>query len=369
MRILIINTTPVMKGGITNVIFNLLRKIDKTDTVFDMLVYKVKDESLSLIDEFRSYGGEVFFTSRTVKSTFKYINTVKKLIQKNGYDAVHIHGNSHTVVLELIGAKLAGCKVRIVHAHSTKCLDIKMHKLLTDLFNKLCTHRIACGLDAGKFMFGELPFEVINNGVDVVKFAYNESDRDEIRKKHNLIGKTVIGHVGMFNDIKNQDFLLDILADLSKTNENYSLLLVGDGKRRPIILDKAKKMGIDDKVVFAGLTDDIPAYLSAFDMFMLTSFFEGLPLVLVEAQASGLHCVVSDCVTVEADKTGNMTFLPIDKGAQIWVDEILKRTQERQNREEKSADSIKALEEKGYSASAEAKKLLGIYRDAILGNK
>ncbi len=364
MRVLIVNTTPLKKGGITNVIFNLLENIDKTDLIFDMVVSKT--ESQDLVDRFCESGGEVFFVPRSMAKAVKYIGRLKKIIKEKGYDIVHIHGNSHTVVLELLAAKLAGCKIRIVHAHSTKCNDLKLHKVLTGLFHKLCTHNIACGEDAGRFMFGKKPFTVINNGIDLKKFEYSDAGRENIQKKHNLFKKIVIGHIGMFNDIKNQDFLLEVMAELLKTNPNYALVLVGDGERRELVSQKAKEMGIEDSVIFAGLTDDAPAYLSGFDVFTLPSFFEGLPLVLVEAQANGLYCIASDHVTKEADKTGNISFLSIDKGSKIWAEEILKRA-DNKNREETSAIAIKTLKEKGYSAKDEAEKLLMFYKECHFG--
>lgn len=363
MRVLIINTTPLKKGGITNVIFNLLENIDKTNLEFDMVVSKTESEDL--VDRFCAQGGKVFFVPRSIKKAVQYIMAVKKLIKKNNYDVVHIHGNSHTVVLELLAAKLAGCKTRIVHAHSTKCNDLKLHKALTGLFHKLCTHRVACGSDAGKFMFGDKLFTIVNNGIVLEKFKYSSDGRESIRKKHGLLDKTVIGHIGMFNDIKNQDFLLEVMVELLKTDPNYTLVLVGDGERRELVSQKAKEMGIADSVVFAGLTNDAPSYLSSFDVFTLPSFFEGLPLVLVEAQASGLYCVSSDRVTKEADKTGNISFLSIDSERKVWAEEILKHTSG-QNREAASKLAIETLKEKGYSAKDEAEKLLKFYNDAVL---
>lgn len=362
MRVLVINTTAINKGGITNVIFNLARKIDKTDIVFDMLAPKA--EFGSLVEEFCSFGGDVYIVPRSIKKAVQYIMAVKKLIKKNNYDIVHIHGNSHTVVLELLAAKLAGCKTRIVHAHSTKCLDMRLHKAMTGLFDKLCTHRVACGEDAGKFMFGEKPFTVINNGIDLNAFLYNEASREIIRRKHNLDGKFVIGHMGLFSENKNQTFLIDALEEILKTNKNYALLLVGDGETREKVCEKAKELGVSDSVVFAGFTDNPSGYLSAFDIFTLPSFFEGLPLVLVEAQASGLHSVVSDSVTTEADKTGNMSFLSLNQGAKVWAEEIMKY-QDCANRQAVSENAANILTEKGYSIETEAGKLLSFYKNAV----
>ena len=336
--------------------------MNKTDMIYDLLAPNVEVDSLA--DEFRSYGGEVYLVPRSIKKAGQYVNKVKNIIQKNNYDVVHIHGNSHTVVLELLAAKLADCKVRIVHAHSTKCNDLKLHNVMTKPFNMLCTHRIACGKDAGRFMFGKNTFTIINNGIDLYEFSYNEEARIRIREEHNLSGKKVIGHMGLFSENKNQTFLVDVLAEIKKVDPDYVLLLVGDGETKEAVAEKAKELGLSDSVIFAGFTDDPSGYFSAFDIFTLPSFFEGLPLVLVEAQAEGLCSVVSSSVTTESDKTGNVSFLPLEKGAKVWADEILKRIDSK-DRKENSESATKALTDKGYSVNNEAEKLLEFYKNAI----
>lgn len=364
MRVLIINTNPIQKDGITSVIFNLIRTIDKTNAVFDLLIPKT--ELPSLTEEFRSYGGEVYFVPRSMKKVVQYVSKVKKIMQTNKYDIVHIHGNSHTVVLELIAAKLAGCDVRIVHAHNTMCNDLKLHKALTGIFDKLCTKRLACGEEAGRFMHGDNEFTVVNNGIDVERFSFNAEAGKKVRESYKFEDKTVICHIGIFNNAKNQDFLIDVMAELLKIDPSYVLMMVGDGERRPIVAEKVKAMGLEESVVFAGLTDDVPGHLSASDLFILPSFYEGLPLVLVEAQANGLYCVVSDCVTTEADKTGNMSFLPLDAGAKAWAEEILKH-KDCTDRKESTVAAAENIRKKGYSAFDEAKKLLAFYEKAVKG--
>ena len=368
IKCLIVNKSNTSKtGGVAHVIFNLYRTIDKSNIDFDLLATKaVVDEKYR--KEIEEHGGNLFVMTCSFKNAFKYVLDLKKRIVANAYDIVHIHGNSHTTVLELLAAKLAGCKVRVVHAHNTKCSDLKLHKAFTGLFNALCNVRLACGEEAGKFMHGNNKFTVINNGIELEKFKYNANSKEELKAKYNLLDKVVIGHIGSFNDAKNQDFLLEVIKEILKTNPNYALVFVGDGERKEIITQKAKEMGIEDSITFVGKTENVAEHLSLFDIFTLPSFFEGLPLVLVEAQASGLYCVVSDCVTVEADKTGNMTFLPINNGGKIWAEEILRRTGA-QGREETSADSIESLKGKGYSAKDEAKKLLEIYKTAVQESK
>ena len=168
MKILVINTVPTDKNGITNVIFNYLKAMGN-DVAFDYVA--INNPDAFYVNFLEEKGAALYSLKR--RNVLGYIGSLCKIIKKNKYDAIHVHGNSHTVVLELLAAKLAGCKVRIIHAHSTGCNSVALHKLLAGLFDCLCTDRLACGESAGKFMFGLKPFEIINNGVDVEKFSFD----------------------------------------------------------------------------------------------------------------------------------------------------------------------------------------------------
>ena len=180
MRILIINTVPTGKNGITNVMFNYLRAITADEITLDLVSINHPDDSY--VEEVEQKGGCVYVLNR-LDGIIKYWSSLRDLIRGNHYDAVHIHGNSHTTILELTAAKAAGCVVRLVHAHNTTCTHIVLHKLFAPLFNALCTHGLACGEAAGKFMFGKNPFTVLNNGVDSDKFAFRADKRGVIRQK------------------------------------------------------------------------------------------------------------------------------------------------------------------------------------------
>lgn len=295
----------------------------------------------------------------------KYVLSLFKIIKKNRYDAVHIHGNSHTVTIELLAAKMAGCDVRIVHAHSTKCGSATLHKILTLPFDWLCTHRLACGNLAGKFMFGFKPYRVINNGVDVIRYSFDYKLRISLRTKLSLSeSDTLIGHVGYFQALKNQSFLVDVFAALVKRNSNYRLLLIGDGTLRPEIEQKVTSLGLKDKVTFTGNIDNVSDYLNAVDVIVMPSLFEGLPLTLIEQQANGLQCIVSDAITTEADKTGNLQFLSLNAPISEWVQSI-ENSNCKQGREQRSIEAIESIRRCGYSIQEEAKKLKEYYINAV----
>jgi glycosyltransferase involved in cell wall biosynthesis len=304
-------------------------------------------------------GGQIYIIERSVKNIGHYWLKLHSLIKRNKYDAVHIHGNSHTVVLELTAARLAGCVVGMVHAHNTTCKHVVAHILLSPLFTLLCTHRFACGDKAGKFMYGTTPFVVINNGVDIEKFSFMPQKRCVLREKYGFNGKKVIGHVGSFTKVKNQAFIIDVFNDLLKKSSDYRLVLIGDGPLKNDVILKARSMGILDNILFTGNIDNVYDYLNAIDIIVMPSFFEGLPLSLIEQQTTGLQCVVSDVITKEADKTGNLFFLSLSDKSSKWaqiIDSI-----DCSDRKLRSIRAEKDIIEAGYSIKSEAEKLREYY--------
>lgn len=362
MRILVVNTVPTDKNGITNVIFNYLTSMDKGVGIFDYISLNNPDEMYE--NMIRGYGGNVYVLPRLSSKIISYVKSLRKVIKDNKYDAIHIHGNSHTVALELVSAKMAGCQVRIVHAHSTKCGSVIIHKLLYPLFSALCTHRLACGEEAGRFMFGRKPFVVMNNGIDTDKFAFNAVIRNNIRKKNGWEHCVVIGHVGYFLEIKNQRFLVDVFNYIWHLHPNYRLVMIGEGPLKDVIHDKVESLGLSNAVCMTGSIDNVNEYLNAMDVIAMPSLFEGVPLTLVEQQANGLQCFVSDTVTHEADKTGNITFISLRKNAEAWA-KIIMSTIDVQKREERSNAAIEYIKKAGYDIKSQAKVLEAFYKDAL----
>lgn len=362
MKILVINTVPTDKNGITNVIINYLNAMGN-DVAFDYVA--INNPNVFYINFLKEKGAALYTLKR--RNVLGYIGALCKIIKKNKYDAIHVHGNSHTVVLELLAAKLAGCKVRIIHAHTTACNSVALHKFLAGLFDSLCTDRLACGEEAGKFMFGNKPFKIINNGVDVEKFSFDNKTREALRVKLALTeNDIVVGHVGYFMPVKNQSFLIDVFAELAKNDYRYHLVLIGDGAMRTEIEQKVASLGLTNKVMFTVNIDNVSEYLNAIDIIIMPSLYEGLPLTLVEQQANGLQCVVSDTITAEADKTGNLSFLSLQAPISDWV-QAVENSLCMQDRELRSKDAFIAIESAGYSIRKEAKKLVEYYKRMCCG--
>lgn len=361
-KILLINTVPTDRNGITNVIFSYYG----SDLVkFYQLDYmSINKLSNSYIETIKNNGGSYYFVNRSLKHVFSYIFSLRRIIKENHYDAVHIHGNSHTLVIELISAFLSNCKVRVIHAHSTSSNSHLLHKVLGPLFNLLCTTRIACGNEAGKWMFGSHDFIVIKNGINTSRFAFNEDSRDEIRKELGWDGKVILAHVGEFSINKNQVFLVEVLKKLLNGNDTYRLLLIGDGEQRNIVNEKVNEYSLSNKVLFTGKIPDVFKYLNACDLILMPSYYEGFPVTLLEQQANGVRCVISDTITKDANISGDVAFLPlsVDK----WVDEIKSLPNDSiDNRKDRSSDSVSILKEKGFDVNSSVEKLKRVFDDVI----
>ena len=350
---------PTESNGITNVLFNYLRAMDGSEVTADLLAINQPDAHY--VKEVENKGGRVFALSR-LGGTIAYWKSLRNLIRENKYDAVHIHGNSHTTVLELSAAKAAGCGVRMCHAHNTTCKHVVVHKLMAPVFHLLCTHGLACGDAAGRFMHGNRPFTVVNNGVDTDKFAFSPEHRETIRKNHNWHGCKVIGHVGYFQEVKNHQWIIEVFKELIKMDASYRLVLIGDGELRNKIVEKANEAGILEQITFTGNIKNVNHYLNAIDLIIMPSLYEGLPLTLIEQQACGLRCIVSDTITREVDKTGNLTFLSISLSAYDWARVINQfKIMTEEERAKTSECAVRVITQGGYSIKEEASKLKAYY--------
>ena len=361
-RILLINTVPTDRNGITNVIFSYFCPIITEHYVLDYV--SISDIPDYYYKKVKDGGGESYVIPRRARSLYRYYVSLKRLMAQNNYDAIHIHGNSHTVVIELLAAYSAKCKVRIVHAHATSSIFPLLHRILSPLFNSLCNHRLACSEKAGNWMFGSSEFVVIRNGVDTERYVFNEDNRLTVRDKLGWQDKVILAHIGDFSANKNQSFLVDVLNRLRMKNKDFCLLLIGEGELRQTVSQKVQQKGLQQSVYFTGKIPDVEKYLSAIDRILMPSFHEGLPLTLVEQQANGLMCLVSDSVSKEANITGNITYLPleIDKWEEIIKDQNIESSQVRKQRSE---TSISMLKEAGYDVSGSALSLKKYYSNSI----
>ena len=251
-----------------------------------------------------------------------YMVSLSRLIANEQYETVHIHGNSATMAFDLLAAYLGGAKNRITHVHNCAKQPVLKQLTLGTVLNRLVTCPVACSEASGKQLYRG-SFRVLTNGVACDSFAFSPLVREKMRSELGIENAFVIGHIGRFSPQKNQAKLIDIFAEILKKRPDAVLLLCGEGENMESCKEKVKKMEIDEKVLFLGNVKEPQNYYQAMDVFVMPSLFEGLPLVGVEAQASGLPCVFSDTITKETQILPSCTFLPLNANNNIWSEVIV----------------------------------------------
>lgn len=346
IRVLHIVSKLSINSGVMNMIMNYYRYIDRSKIQFDFLYFEERTPDFKR--EIENLGGKFYFVNKpSLKNLLATYTEFNIFFQKNChyYSAIHLH---EIYLVHFIGyfCKKYGIQRLITHAHATKYSDNPKNALRNKIMciglKKSATDYFACSKAAGNFYYGETAVKkkmvkIIPNAIDIEKYQYNEVIRNRIRKTLNVEKKFVIGHVGRMVIPKNQKFLIHILEHLKHFDNNALLLLVGDGPLRNNIESEVDKLGLNDSVIFLGIRSDIPELLMGMDLFLLPSLYEGLPVVCVEAQATGLKCLLSSTITTEAN-LGNCYFLDINNGCDDWIKCIMNRDIDRKNVDASSFD-------------------------------
>lgn len=321
----VLHVVPNMNaGGLETFIMNIYRNIDRNEIQFDFLEHY--QEKSFYDDEINSLGGKIYhFSLRDDNNIFKYIKSLISFFKYHKeYKVIHCHMESIGALLFII-AKFYGIKIRIGHAHTNSVsnnLKGYIKRFTSSFFKYTTTINLACSELAGYYLFKNKKFTVIPNGIDFDKFAFNEQKREEIRIKYNLTNNFVIGHVGRMDDAKNQLFLIDVFNEYLKYNNNSKLVLIGDGEYKAKIQTKIKKYGIENNVLLLGVKSNINEFLSAFDLFVFPSKFEGLGIALIESQINGLKTLTSDNIPSNTNISNYIKYIPLNE--QDWLSEIIK---------------------------------------------
>lgn len=320
-------------GGAETMIMNLYRNMDRENIQFDFVVHTEK--KCFFDDEIEKLGGKIYRTEKfNIRNYKSYKKWWKNFFAKHQeYKIVHGHINSSAAIY-LSVAKKCGLKT-IVHSHATKNTEKSLRnlafKIMSYPIRYIADYFFACSQQAGEDRFGNNvtksnSFKVLPNGIVVDNYTFNKNIRADIRKKYDVVeSKYIIGHVGRFTYAKNHDFLIDILKNVVKQNENVELWLFGDGELKEKIYEKVVSLNLEKYVRFMGVKANINEFLQAIDCFVFPSLFEGLGIALIEAQAAGIPCVASTAIQEEADVGAKLlNTLPINEGAVMWADMVLK---------------------------------------------
>ena len=357
LRVLELMTIPMIYDGPNQFALRFVKHMDRKHLRADFLSYRLGDERIRA--DVEKMGGEVFIAPNRLKKPFGYIRYVSKLVRRNGYDVVHAHGNSCTLAIDLLAAKLGGAKVRIAHSHNSRCKFMALHKALRLPFDRLYTHALACGEEAGRWLFGKHSFKVIPIAIDAKAYAFDADVRRELREEFGFSdATTVLGSVAHFTPHKNHSFLIAAFAEALKRNPDLHLVLVGDGGLRPEAELKARNLGIADHVHFLGLRMDVPHLLQMMDAMVLPSLFEGFPTVAMEWQCAGLPVLMADNITRDCAFIDCVDYLPLEM--QNWVDAMLSVPQ--LDRAEASREGVEAITRAGYDLTQAAADLEADYR-------
>jgi glycosyltransferase involved in cell wall biosynthesis len=319
------------RGGAETMVMNLYRQIDRSKLQFDFIIHT--DDECDYTREIQSLGGRIYSISRyTGKNHAQYRKEWDVFLEKHPeYKIIHGHVRS-TASIYLKIAKSRGL-ITIAHSHNTssgKGLPAFAKNILQFPIRYLADYLFACSKTAGEWLYGKnvykkQNFKILNNAIDAKKFIYNNRVRDIRRKEFNIEDKFVIGHIGRFHKQKNHEYIIDIFKIIQDYNKNSVLMLVGDGDLKKSVQQKVEKLGLVDKVIFTGVRPDITELLQSMDVFLFPSLFEGLPVTLVEAQAAGLPCIISNNISDEIRVTSLIESVALQKGPEYWAKKVLEQ--------------------------------------------
>lgn len=311
------------KGGKESYIVNIFKAFDRKKYQFTFVAY---DEEIAYEKYLQENGATIIHLPSRNEGFFRFRKALNNLLKQNKYDVVWAHKTtlSSCEILEL--AKKNGVPLRIVHSHSSSNMGSKLTYVL-HITNKTCLPLwanmfFACSQTAATWFFGDKDCIIAKNGIDIQKFKYNKEIRNKIREQYSIGDCFVLGHIGRFGKEKNHKKLIDVFYEVKKRKNNAKLVLCGDGEERNNIIQQIQKLNLQNDVLLLGVVNNVNDILQGIDLIVMPSLFEGLPFSLLEAQAAGLKCVVSDTVSKESDIMKWNTFIALEEEDSYWAEEI-----------------------------------------------
>lgn len=356
------------RGGLETFAMNMYRFIDRNEIQFDFLLTQVAGGDYE--EEAKAMGANIYHLPARNKGYRAYRKALDDFFREHhDYVAIHEHISSLTSIDPAYYAKKYGIPVRIFHSHSSSIQkSLRLHRIHTILhyLNKpkvhsYATHYLGCSDKALDWIYKYTGVRskamMVNNGIDCEQYAFNEEVRAEARQEFGIgPDDFVIGHVGRFIPLKNQSFLVDILIELHRLMPTAKLMLVGEGDTMKEVMAKAESMGLKDAIIFTGVRSDVVRLMQAMDAFVMPSWFEGLPVSLVEAQASGLPIVASETISHDSDLSGTILFKSINEPAAEWAKCIVE-WKEKWGR----PNNIEQIKKKGFDTKTSVELLKRIY--------
>lgn len=324
------------RGGMEMFIMNLFYHIDRNEIMFDFAIHGSNVGDFQ--EEIHNLGGSWYFFPQMRKNPIQYRKAWRTFWNTHAgeYCAFHFHTNSLANIIALEEAARAGIPIRIIHSHSSMAnkgrlqwLNDILHNLHQKKIPKLATHLFACSDKAAAWLFGgmkigSLPVIQINNGIDIERFQYNEMNRNNIRKTLEFDGLKIVGHVGAFLPVKNHKFIVDVIEKAYEMDSSIRCVFIGQGCLFEEIKNLVASKKLNNVILFLGTQNNVHEWLSAMDIFIMPSLYEGLPVSLIEVQANGLPAIVSDTITDYVKLQKNIYYKSLSDGPTEWAKEIIK---------------------------------------------
>lgn len=350
-------------GGIEKYVLDLMKHIDHNKYIFDFLLRKRTGDVESIITK---YGSKIYYIeSPSTSNRKKGTDVYNFFLQHPEYQTIHIHYAALEYITVLKAAKRSGVKTIILHSHGSSRDTLRRrvkHKINRFRTRSIPTCRLACSDKAAKWMFGSKNYTFIKNGIDTDIFKYNTTSRDLVRKKLGIENKYVWGHVGRLCETKNQKFLLKVFASYANNHPNSVLLLIGEGSDYEDLRKIVEDNCLTDQVLFLGYRNDVADIMCAMDIMVFPSLSEGFCIALIEAQCSGLPCVISDTIPNQIVLTDCIKMVSLKEGVNVWLDAI--ETVNMENREKYA----RIIAEKGFDIKSTTREVTDIY-DEITARK
>lgn len=366
MKILYVLSYLSKNGGVQSVVNNYTSQLMKyKDITIDFLTLLPNDEEM--VKSIELLGGHVYqIAGSREKKLSLFIKEIKSFFKNHhDYDIIHSH-QTNLDLFYLKEAKKWNIPVRIMHAHNTNCDISKIRMEVIKLSSRIyANYYFACSSESGKWMYGNKiaggnRFYVVNNAILFDKYAYNEATREKYRSINKLDKNFVIGNVSRMTSTKNHSFLIDVFYEIKKMDQSAKLFLVGDGPLKEELIEKVKRLEMQDDVVFYGLSNEVNNLLQMMDVFVLPSLFEGVPVSIIEAASSGIKYVISENIDSHLNKNDLELKLCLSDGAKVWAKEIYDFAKKYNRKNEKQL-----IENSGFDIEVESKKIAKIYQEIL----
>ena len=349
----------LQNGGVESMLYNYLYNMDISNYDIDIITYDKSNEITK--QKFESIGCKIIEITPKRKNFIKSLNELYQCLKNGKYDVIHSHMSINNSI-PLFLAKMVKTPNRISHSHQSKkiknILKIVYEKINKFIIKRCANQYVACGEEAARYLYSnklcnDKKVIILKNAIDLEKYKFNADSRAKIRRQYGIKNDDILlGHVGRFTYQKNQIFLIEILKKLN--NSNYKMILIGDGELKQKIIEKVNEYNLNGAVIFLENITNIYDYFSAMDIFLLPSYFEGLPLVGIEAQANGIKCLFSSTIDRSLKINTNVKIFDLD--IEKWVNECEK---------EQRIESEKNLRDNGYDIKQQVIKLCSIYNKGM----